>query len=30
MAREAQGSGSPTLMGNLGFSIRNTNPLTSR
>lgn len=30
MAREAQGSGSPALMGNLGFSIRNTNPLTSR
>jgi conjugative transfer pilus assembly protein TraH len=30
MAREAQGSGSPTLMGNLGFSIRNINPLTSR
>lgn len=30
MAREAQGSGSPTLMGNLGFAIRNTNPLLSR
>src|SRR5574337_1373077 len=30
MAREAQGSGSPTLMGNLGFALRNTNPLTSR
>ncbi len=30
MAREAQGSGSPTLMGNMGFAIRNTNPLTSR
>ena len=30
MAREAQGHGSPTLMGNLGFATRNAIPLTSR
>lgn len=30
MAREAQGQGSPSLMGNLGFAARNANPLTAR